>query len=205
MTISKKEALSIVFRCADQYKQELLNHSLLLICAARSGKTYALELTFDTSNFQHLTGLQTKQSDISPVDFFKRCISRRLKEDDFSFSEDGTTHLKLQVLPMLMTKNISANMVGDYDRNNPKLITEKLAGNIQGCMGFVRTTSGRYVPNTVLKGRTDDFAKKTDRILLIYRKKLTDKKYQEIVRIAKNIDWSKISLPDNYPDLPLPK
>lgn len=95
-------------------------------------------------------------------------------------------------------------MIGDYDQHSPKLITEKLAGNIQGCMGFVLSSSGKYIPNTILKGRTDDFTKKTDRVLLIYRKKSTDSKYQEIVRIAKKVDWNIISFPDNYPDLPMP-
>ena len=204
MAFSKKDALSIIFRCADQYKQELLNHSLLLLCAPKNRQIYPLELTFDASNFQHLTGLQTNHNKIPPKDFFEKCISRRLTENDFRFAEDGTTPLKLQVLPMLTTKNISANMVGDYDGNNPKLITDKLAGNIQGCMGFIQISSGRYIPNTVLKGRTDDFSKKTDRILIIYRKRTTEEKYQEIVHIARKIDWNKIKLPDEYSDLPLP-
>lgn len=107
-----------------------MNHSLLLVCRKKPEYIYALELTFDASNFQHLTGLQTNHSRISPTDFFERCITRRLKEDDLSFATDGTTPLKLQVLPMLLVKNLSANMVGDYNGRNPKLITDKLAGEV---------------------------------------------------------------------------
>lgn len=204
MSFSKKDALAIVFRCADQYRNELVNHSLLLVCRKKPEYIYALELTFDASNFQHLTGLQTNHSIISPTDFFERCITRRLKEEDFSFAPDGTTQLKLQVLPKLLQKNLSANMVGDYNGKNPKLITDKLAGGIQGCMGFVKISSGRYVPNTVLQGRTDDFSEKTDRILLIYRKKSTEKEFKEIVHIAKKVDWRLIKLPEEYSDLPMP-
>ena len=205
MAISKKQALSIVFTCADQYKRELLNHSLLLVCKPKTGKIYTMELIFNASNFQHLTGLKTKDFSISPSDFYDRCIDRRLTEHDILFSKDGTTPMKLQVLPMLLTRNLSANMVGDFAQRNPKLITDKLAGNIQGCMGFVRISSGRYVPNTILKGRTDDFAEKTDRIILIYRKCSCDMQYVEIVHVAKNINWDGIQLPDSYSYLQLPE
>lgn len=53
-----------------------------------------------------------------------------METDDFELSSDGTTQLKLQVLPSLIKSNLSANMIGNPDENRPKLYTEKLIGNI---------------------------------------------------------------------------
>ena len=137
MAITKREALSVVYQCAHKYKSELMNHSLLFICTDKHKHTYAIEVTFDASNFLHLTGFQTREQGISAGDFFRRCIDRRLSENDFDFAADGTTPLKLDVLPKLVSKNLSANMIGDYNGLQPKLYTEKLAGNVVGCMGFI--------------------------------------------------------------------
>ena len=44
-------------------------------------------------------------------------------------------------------------MLGDYNMSQPKLYTDKIAGSISACMGFVRDGGeGRFVPNTVLEG-----------------------------------------------------
>ena len=205
MAMTKKEALAIVFRCAQTYKSELMNHSLLFVCMDKHNRTYAVKVTFDASNFQHLTGLQTHKQGIRPGDFFRRCLDHRLSEKDFDFATDGTTPLKLEVLPMLVSKDLSANRIGDYNGQQPKLFTNKLAGNVRGCMGFKRDEhAGRYVPNTVLKGRTEDFTGKTDRIIVTYRKQASEKCYSEIVHAAKNVPWDKIRLPVGYEDLPLP-
>ena len=206
MAISKKEALSIVCRCAQKYKQELINHSLLFICLDKNKRTYAVEVTFDASNFQHLTGLQTHKQGISPKDFFHRCIEQRLSENDFDFAEDGTTPLKLEVLPVLIRKDLSANMIGNYNGMQAKLFTDKLAGNVRACMGFKKIgNAGRYVPNTVLNGRTGSFTDEEDRIIITYRKAASDSQYSEIVHTAKEIAWQNIHLPKGYESLPLPE
>ena len=96
-------------------------------------------------------------------------------------------------------------MIGDYNGSQPKLYTEKLAGNVVGCMGFIKDESTqRYVPNTVLKGRTDDFSCKSDRIIVTYRKAASETQYTEIVYAAKKVAWQEIRFPAGYEDLPLP-
>jgi len=88
----------------------------------------------------------------------------------------------------------------------PKLYTEKLAGNITACIGFVETAPHKiYVPNTIFE---DDIRKNTNqtyRILLIYRKPSSDMSYSEIVYAAKKVDWTQIHFPNDYKKLPLPK
>lgn len=41
-------------------------------------------------------------------------------------------------------------MVGDFNGCNPKLYTEKLAGGVKACLGFIKTHRAEYVPNTAL-------------------------------------------------------
>ena len=43
MSISKAQALGIVFRSADTYAQELENRNLLFICVDKHGRTSAFE------------------------------------------------------------------------------------------------------------------------------------------------------------------
>lgn len=123
--MTKKDALSVVFSCAPAYKKNLVDRSLLFVCTNKHQQTYCLEVTFDASNFQHMTGLKTERSGIHALHFFELCIDQRLAEDDFEFADDGTTPLKMRVLPNLVKKNLSANMLGDYNMSQPKLYTEK--------------------------------------------------------------------------------
>ncbi len=199
---TNKEILSILFICAEKYKTNLLNYSLLFIYADKHSKISYLEVTFDKSNFLHLTGCKTK---LSASDFFKRCVNKRLSTKDFKSSDDGTTELKLQILPSLMEINLSANCIGDFNNNRPKLYTEKLAGNVKGCMGFKQNSSGRYIPNTVLNTDIRNEVISPMRILVTYRKSQIDKEYKDIVYKAKNIDWSSIVYPLELNYLAKPK
>ena len=86
------------------------------------------------------------------------------------------------------------------------LFTERVAGSVSACMGFIRAGGvGRYIPNTVLKGDIRQLVHVPDRIIVTYRKASKDKKYTEIVYAAKKMDWTDIKLPADYPDLPLPE
>lgn len=151
--------MAVVFSCAADYKENLVDRSLLFLCQNKHKQTYCLEVTFDISNFQHLTGFKTEKSvpaedsqdggngkaivkKINVAHFFDLCISKRLTEDDFEFASDGTTQLKMKILPSAVKKNLSANMVEDYNGHQPKLYTERIAGNVKGCVGFVDQPTG---------------------------------------------------------------
>lgn len=204
--MTKKEALHIVFTAADDYQKNLVNHSLLFICMDKHKRTYSIEVTFDRSNFQHLTGLETDPSAITPSHFFQLCLDRRLKESDFEFAKNGTTEWKLEVLSRVFQKNLSANMIGIYNHSQPLLATERIAGNVSVCIGFVRDGGvGRYVPNTVLKGDIRSLVHTTDRIIVTYRKMSKDLTYSEIVYATKKIDWITVKFPAPYSYLPLPE
>ena len=99
--------------CAAEYKKNLVNRSLLFLCIDKSKNTYCMEVTFDITNFQHLTGLKTDRSGINAAQFFNLCINKRLSLEHFDFATDGTTELKIRVLPIIVRKNLSANMLGN--------------------------------------------------------------------------------------------
>lgn len=202
--MKKEDVLPIVFQCADAYSENLSNHTLLFICANKHKNLYAVEVNFNASSFLHMTGLKTNS--ISAKDFLKRCKKRRLSVKDFEFDEYGFAELKLKILPTLMHKDLSAKMIGNISEYRPKLYTEKLAGNIQGCMGFkTDSKTGVYVPNTVIKENIKNCVDHPDRIILTYRKKQNETVFSELVYTAKNIDWEILKLPKSYEYLPLPE
>ena len=212
---TKEMAISIVVACAEQYRDNLAGKNLLFICQDKHKKTTAIEFSFDASNFLHLTGLKVRRAQyavnntndtISAKEFYEKCLAHRLSTSDFEFAQDGTTQLKLEILPRLMTKNLSATMIGDYDSRTPKLVTDKLAGNTVACMGFVSTgPAARYVPNTVLKIDLRNYVSNQVRVIAVYRKAMNDSQYEEITYAAKKIDWATLAFPAPYQYLPKPE
>lgn len=195
MKYTKKRILSIIINCAKEYKNELLNKNLLFVCMNKHKKIFKIEVSFKAENYLHLTGCKLRD-DISAKDFFNRCINNRLKIDDFDVADDGTTQIKIEVLPFLIKKNLSANMLGDFSGSNIKLYTEKAIGNVKACVGFVKTNNGTYVPNTVLNVDIRKYVRKPMRIIATYRKEKAQSRYSELVYKAKNVKWQEVNYPE---------
>lgn len=198
--MKKEDALKILFDCAQLYKTNLVDKNLLLICADKHGRTSALCVQFVTSGFLHLTGVKFINAPrLTAGEFFDKCLKKRLSLNEFDLATDGTTGMKLQVLPMLFAKNLSANIVGDYSARAPLLVTEKLAGGVRGCMGFVYDEqTGYYAPNTILNLDIRTYIKEQLRVIATFRKRKADEKYSEVVYLAKKVAWEKISFPPEY-------
>ena len=96
--MTKKEALQIVFSCAASYKENLAGRSLLFVTTDKHKTVRCLEVTFDGSNFLHMTGFKLNKKEISANNFFSMCCDKRLSESDFEFAADGTTEMKMRVL-----------------------------------------------------------------------------------------------------------
>ncbi len=209
--MTKKDAIRIVVKCAEQYKENLLDRSLLFILLDNKKKNISsLEVTFRRSNFMHLTGLKVTTIDqdgkgIYASEFFKRCLNHKLSEKDFEFAEDGTSELKLQVLPTLIRSNLEAKMVGFYNNSLPRLYTDQLAGGVNGCMGFREDSKTNcMVPDTVLNCDIRKLTSSTLQVIATYRKYKSDEQYSECVYLAKKIDWAKIKYPEEYNYISMP-
>lgn len=127
-------------------------------------------------------------------DFYELCIGHRLSPRDFELH--NTTELKLQVLDGLMNIQTTAKMIGEYSSTNPLLYTEKLAGGVHACLGFVNN-NGIYYPNTALK---EDIRKVSasscERVLAVFKKDIAEGIYTEHCYTAKGINIETIMLPE---------
>jgi len=182
--INKKDALSIIFNCASAYKENLVHKNLLFI-TIKENKASFFETTFLPNNFLHLTGLQTK---ISSLDFFNLALKERLRLQDFEFSTDGTTKMKLLILPSLMNIHTTARMAGDFDYSKSLLVTDKLAGTVTAAMGF-RKVDDIYIPNTALNTDMREITKRPiQKIAAMFIKPKKDEKYSTLTYIAKGTE-----------------
>ena len=117
-------------------------------------------------------------------------VNKRLTENDFSFAKDGSTGQKLDILERMMLIKKNVTMIGEFTDRGPKLYTEKAAGNICGCIGFVKDKNTKLnVPNTLLKKDIRDVtAQPTYKVFAVISKHYTDEKYTKLVKMDKCID-----------------
>ena len=98
----KLSDFNLILRAARQYAENLVNRNLLVIYKHRTLKTFQyIEFEFYESNFMHLTGVKFSESSKTSkksILFYNRCINNELRLEDVSYSKDGTTKLKLDIL-----------------------------------------------------------------------------------------------------------
>ena len=181
-SITTERALGIINDCAAQYAANLVDRNIMFVLGD-ANKADTFEVLFTEQNYLHLTGVKTT---LKSNTFFSAAISGRLRKTDFIFAKNGTTEMKLDILPSLMNIHSTARMVGDYDNSNELLVTDKFAGTVTAAMGFVKIKTGEYVPNTALKVDVRDVTRKPQqRIVAILRKSRLEHKYTELTYIAK--------------------
>lgn len=186
--MEKKEALSIIVKCANIYQRQLLNNNVLFVCYDKQHNKYeCFEAAFIAGNFCHMTGVVCRDG-LHPKDFYQKCIEHRLSIDDFEFRGDGTTEMKLSVLPEVIKIHTSSRMTGEFTHTGIQLYTEKITGGTKGCMGFVKDKN-YYAPNTVLKEDIRDITRSPQhRIVATFIKKIKDEKYDLLSYTAKKFD-----------------
>lgn len=203
---TKEEAAAIVVQCAERYRDELDGRNLLFICQDRHKLIHCIEVAFRGSNYMHLTGLKASRNvegDTTQAmfanDFYNKCLAHKLSLSAFDFAEDGTTHMKLCVLPQIICKNLHARIIGDYNSSKPRLYTEKIVGGVHACMGFVSDAkTSEYIPNTVIQEDIRNLTTNDVRVIAVYRKKICALRYEEITYKAKNVDWSTVVYPEKF-------
>ena len=201
---TKKEAVSIVISSARMYRDNLVGKRLLFLVTDKHKRVSALEVGFDASNFQHLTGLKSTTAGWSHLDFYNFCIDGRLKESHIEFASDGTTNQKLTVLPhVFQNANLSASMMGSYNHSHPLLYTEKLVGGVKWALGFRDVSGlGDYVPDTLLEGDIRDSIHETYRIIATYIKSMNEENFTCLIYKAKKIDVESLTYPADWGNRP---
>lgn len=166
--MDKRRAVQILTRAAVLYHENLEDQKIMFLYGVpaevrkqlrtKGGEISTIkgyEAAFHRYNFQHLTGVKINRSQVSSaIHFYEKCLNNRLMQNDFSFAEDGSTVQKLDILENMMNMKRNVTMIGDFIDRGPRLYTEKAAGNVCGCIGFVKDkNTGLNVPNTLLKKR----------------------------------------------------
>lgn len=195
--MTKKEAISIISKCALLYAANLCNQQLAFVFRDGNNRTGFVEVTFRSSNFMHFTGIETKTC-LKANAFYRDALDKRLKESAIQFKNNHTTELKLQILQNIMNIPFSARMIGNYTGTYLDLYTEKVAGTTTACLGLV-LHGNEYIPNTILKEDIRNITPKPPgKIFAIFRKPIQQNIYTELTFQSCSIDITKKCLP---PDL----
>lgn len=186
--------LRTVSACSKLYKENLLDKAFLFI--ARSNKTgqySSLQVCFEKRHFLHLTGLVISDK-INATRFFDLCLEGAIKPSHIALYPSGQSRLKLEALPQLMALPWTAKMIGDYrEQSGNFLYTEKIAGSVASCMGFVMENgSSLLVPNTALKIDIRDVSHNTKQIMAVYSKGIEEVLYPctpvTVAKILRRVD-----------------
>ena len=206
--MDKRRAVQIIVKAAGLYHLNLEDQKVLFLYGIpskvekqlniegdRLSAIKSYEVVFHRYNFLHLTGVGANGSSVgSAIHFYEKCLANRLKEEDFYFAKDGSTVQKLEVLENMMGIKRNAMMIGDFTDRGPKLFTEKAAGNVCGCVGFVKDrNTGLNVPNTLLnKDIRDVVANPVQKVYAVFSKMYRDEKYSVIEKMDKSLVGRKI-------------
>lgn len=192
--MKKEEAIKIITSCAKQYKENLENRNLLFIFKNEKGFDF-FQAVFLPRNFLHLTGVEVNEKTVKSTDFYEMCLKGQLSPSLFEIASDGTTDMKLSILPQIMIIYRTAKMVGEYDYSKSLLVTEKIAGSVTACLGFVRDGE-YYIPNTALKEDIRDITlKPQQRIIAIFSKSKDAEKFTHLCYTAKGVNLDNITFP----------
>ena len=185
----KKEAVGIIYRCALMYESNLADKCLFFITDSKD-KSADFEAQFKRSNFKHLTG--SAIASIDPEVFYSRALENRLQPDNILLSADGTSSMKLSVLPKLVCIHITARMAGDY--GGARVVVDKYAGTTASVMGF-KALNNIYVPITALKENLNDIVKKTSRsrVVAVFTKPIGGEQYTHISYRAHDVPLNNIA------------
>lgn len=203
--MDKRRTIQIMTKAAKLYKEHLEDQKILFLYGVPSEINKQLltdskhlsainkyEVVFHRGNFLHLTGVKLNRNTVlSAIHFYEKCLDNRLTESDFVMSKDGSSGQKLDILENMMNIKRNATMIGEFTDRGPMLFAEKVAGNVGGCIGFVKDRNTKLnVPNTLLKKDIRDVTKKPmQKIYAIFSKGYTEDKFSKIEKLDKDIEF----------------
>lgn len=206
MKFTKEDARRRVLNCANQYQQKLLNKKMIIIYRERQdNEIHYIEVIFHEKNYQHLTGLELVDKDgvllrNQSLNFYRKCIEKKLGLEDFQFRKDGTTHLKLAALPVLMDITKITKITGDYNNVRPYLFVDKVIGGVNFCLGLSKEDNV-YVPSSALLEDIKKLTNKPSQVLAIIEKGIDQNLYSTVKHVAKGLNLNNIMLPKEINDM----
>lgn len=210
--MNKRRAIQIMVNAAELYKKNLEDQKILFlygipseikkVLQMESGRLLPVkkyEAVFLRNNFLHLTGVKINRTEISSaIHFYEKCLGHRLMESDFRFAGDGSTNQKFEILENMMCLKRNVTMIGDFSGRGWKLYSEKVAGNVCGCIGFVKDRNTQWnVANTLLKKDIRDVsAAPVQKVYAIISKRYAEEKYSILEKLDKGLDMKVCTFPE---------
>lgn len=128
------------------------------------------------------------------MNFYRKCVENKLSVDELRFKLDGTTQLKLEALPVLMDITKITKITGDYNNIRPYLFVDKVIGGVNFCLGLSRDDNV-YVPSSALLEDIKRLTEAPSQVLAILEKDVDADIYSIIKHVAKGLNLSNITLP----------
>ena len=192
--MNKKQAINIISKCAKTYKKRLDGYQIIFIHRDSNNHSVYTEVQFRSHNFLHFTGV-TPRSGLNANNFYRSALNNKLSESDFSFKNNHTTELKLQVLDTITNIDTSARMIGNYTGAHLELHTEKVTGTIKACLGLIQKDD-HYIPNSVLSEDIRSIVPKPPgKIYAIFKKPIGNPLYTQLTYKSKDLHITKKCLP----------
>ncbi len=178
--VSFKERVRLtIIEMSKQYKEKYVDYEYLICSSGFKNKPYYI-VDAEKDNYQHLTGVH---SALSASDFFEKCYSGTLDENDFDFNKNGqsekevkgTVRRKIKVLPNMMTMFENAvNAEEDFQKN--KVSCSFATADGKCTLGFTDTNKAR--PKSLISGNE---LSNPAQVELVLRKKAGNDFFDEIV------------------------
>lgn len=175
----KEHVRSEIIKAAKQYKTIYVSYEYLICSEAFVQNDYYIVAAME-NNFQHLTGVH---SNISPQDFFDKCIQGTLVDTDFDFIKKGqdekavkgTVRRKIKVLPDIM-QLFKPGLLAEENFKKNKIVCSFATADGACTLGFSESTKAR--PKSLIKGNE---LKNPKPVEIILRKKVGEKLFNEII------------------------
>ena len=193
--MTKKQAIAIITKCTKQYQQYLEHNQVVFVYRDEYNHSHHTVVKFHSHNFLHFTGV-VPRTGLNANGFYRAALNSRLSEKDFSFKNNHTTELKLQVSSTIMSIDTKARMIGNYIGPHLELYTEKVTGTTYACLGLIQGKDC-YIPNSVLSEDIRSIVPKPPgKIYAIFKKDINSPLYTQLTYKAKNITITKKCLPE---------
>lgn len=193
--LAQKEFIDIISKSQKEFEKNLKNKKLMFVYENKDKTIGEEEMFFPTTSFYHLTGVKAYDSNNQSLNSYKFYELLKLEGIDESKIEikDKTTYYKLQILPQLMQLDRMASMIGNFTEYSLLLQTNKLVGNVNACMGFIKSEkSNMYIPNTALKEDIRDITNDRKKIVAVLKKEINEKLYKNITYLKQNYSIASI-------------
>lgn len=193
----KKDIINKISKCAKDYKKNLENKKLLFLIENKNRTLSIFEVIMFPSNFHHLTGTNIIENGkkINSLNFYQRFIDGNVKPENLRL-KDSTSYYKIKILPQLMNLDKMAKMIGEFDNSRIFLQTDKIIGNVNACMGFIKIKNN-YIPNTALNEDIRSITSERKKIIAILKKDIKEDLYREITYLKNNYDITQLLKYDN--------